>query len=212
MASEANDRLCRAAMDDDVPSIAAALLAGADPNALDGGFGMTPLQWAVSYGHLAAITALLAAGARADSPDRMSDTPLDLAASRGHTAAVNALLAAGADLHRADNGGYTALHRASRNGHMYAARVLLDAGARMDVRNVEGKRPIDVVSVLLAHCCCALMPPAPLPRRCAQVCSGWGVNKSIAPALRALFASAAPWSRRRPVTLACYAVEWEWEA
>jgi hypothetical protein len=35
---------------------------------------------------------------------------------------------------------------------------------------------------------------------------------SNAAALRALFASAAPWSRRRPVAIACYADAWEWEA
>jgi hypothetical protein len=37
------------------------------------------------------------------------------------------------------------------------------------------------------------------------------MDKSNEAALRALLAAAAPWSRRRPVAIACYAVGWEWE-
>jgi hypothetical protein len=49
-----------------------------------------------------------------------------------------------------------------------------------------------------------------LPRCYAQVCASI-IDKSKMPALQALLAAAAPWSRRRPVALACYGVEWEWE-
>jgi hypothetical protein len=211
MASKVNRRLCRAAEEGDVAGIAAAVLVGADPNAFEGTQVWTPLQLAAFNGHAAAIAALLAAGARVDGTDRDGFTPLMLAAHNGHTAAVDALLAAGADVRRAtSDGGGTALHRASMNGHLDAAGVLLEAGARADVRNREGQRPIDGVRAPTR----SLDAAAPLhlaaspPRRRAQVV---GHGEATKAALRALLASAAPWPRRRPVALACFAVEWEWE-
>jgi uncharacterized protein len=212
MASEAIERLWGAADEGDVAGIAAALLAGADPNALV--HNWTPLQRAAYHGHVAAIAALLAAGARVDGVDPNGSTPLMWAVSYGGTAAFDALVAAGADVHCADNDGDTALYRASLWSRLHAARALLEAGARTDVRNKHGLRPIDVVRAPA----CSLDAAAPLhlaaspPRRHAQVCSTWGANKPNERAISALFASAAPWSRRRPVAISCYAVEWEWEA
>jgi ankyrin repeat protein len=206
MASEVNERLCDAARAGDVAKIERSIAAGADPNALVG--GSTPLHWAASLGHVAAIAALLAAGARVDGASSGGWTPLMCAAANDSTAAVDALLAAGADVHLANQDGDTALHWASMNGHVDAARVLLEAGARTDVRNKHGKRPIGMVCCRLA---CSLDRThgsrAQLPRRRAQV---WGCDEAIKAALRALLASAEPWSRRRPVALACYGVDWEW--
>jgi hypothetical protein len=45
----------------------------------------------------------------------------------------------------------------------------------------------------------------------AQVCTASLADKSNPAALRALLTAAAPWSRRRPVALACYADVWEEE-
>jgi hypothetical protein len=143
MASEANERLDTAAMRDDVAGIDTALLAGADPNAFV--FGWSPLQHAAFGGHIVAIAALLAAGARVDGGSTYGATPLMWAAANGHTAAIDALVAAGANVHLADKFGNTALHRASMGGHPDAARVLLEAGARADVRNKNGQTPIDWV-------------------------------------------------------------------
>jgi ankyrin repeat protein len=210
--ASANERLCDAADRGDVAGIAAALLAGADLEALDGAYVMTPLQWAAYTGHVAAIAALLAAGARVDGTDLDGSTPLIYAAIHGHTSATDALLAAGADMHRVDRNGDTALHLTSSYSHVDAARLLLDAGARADVRSNDNKRPIDVVRTPArsldapASYCHA----AALPHRHAQACQYR--DMSARPAVRALFASAAPWSRRRPVAVACYGVEWEWEA
>jgi ankyrin repeat protein len=211
MASRANRRLCRAAENGDAADIADALLAGADPNALVGDW--TPLQWAAYTGHVAAIAALLAAVARVDGANRYGTTPLITAAQNGHTAAIDALLAAGADVHRADRHGDTALHFGSICGRLDVARVLVEAGARADMRTKGGQRPIDVVGAptrtlgAAAHLRHRVAPP----RRLAQVCARTR-DKSNEPALRALFASSAPWSRRRPVAIACYGAEWEREA
>jgi uncharacterized protein len=208
--SSADDELCDAAGCGDVAEIERQIAAGADPNALVNDY--TPLQRAAVNGYLAAIAALLEAGAHVDGVDSAGFTPLMVAAWHGHKAAIDALVAAGADVHRANNRGLTALHYASMYGRLDAARVLLEAGARTDVRNKGGKLPIAVVR------CAASSPVADArshhaaapPRGLAQVCTNAG-DMSNAPALRTLFTSAAPWSRRRTVAIACYADVWEWE-
>jgi hypothetical protein len=207
MASTAGERLRDAVKRGDVAGIAAALLAGAHPNAGEGTYDWTPLQLAAASGHVAAIAALLAAGAHVDG--MFCDwTPLMVAAYNNHTAAVDALVAAGADIHRDIHDGNTALHCASKWGHLRTARLLLEAGARTDLRNEEGNRPIDVVRVLCRLS--RMRQHVTSLRHRAQVCTF--SDKPKMPALRALFASAEPWSRRRPVTVACYGVEWEWGA
>jgi ankyrin repeat protein len=139
--ASANAQLCDAAWRDDVAEIERQIAAGADPSAFEG----APLRNAARYGRLAAIAALLKAGARVDGADSDGITPLMYAAANGRTAAVDALLAAGADVHHANIGGSTALYYALAGGHIDAARVLLEAGAKTDVRNEKGKRPIDLV-------------------------------------------------------------------
>jgi uncharacterized protein len=133
----------------DMAGIAAALLAGADPNAYEGTDDLTPLRLATDSGHLHAMTALLAAGARANGENNFGTTPLMFAAWNADMAAIDALLAAGADVNHAQYCGDTSLHHASRNGELDVARVLLDAGARMDLRTDEDKRPIDLVRALV---------------------------------------------------------------
>jgi uncharacterized protein len=164
-----NVKLVGAANRGDVPEIERLIAAGADPNAFEGTGSMTPLQWAAFNGYVAAIAALLKAGARVDIANSDGSTPLMSAAQNDQTAAIDALVAAGADLHRTDTDGNTALHRASMFGRLDAARVLLEAGARKDVRDKEGKRPINVVRACarsLARCGCAITSrryPAALP-------------------------------------------------
>jgi ankyrin repeat protein len=151
--SSANEGLCDAATHGDVAEIERQIAAGADPNAVtfDDSEDWTPLQRAAHGGHVAAIAALLKAGAHVDGANSYGCTPLMFAAYWGRTAAVDALVAAGADVHRAKNDGDTALHLASMNGKLDAARVLLEAGARTDVRNKDGEQPIDVVRASLAR-------------------------------------------------------------
>jgi ankyrin repeat protein len=141
--SSANGKLRDAADRGDVAEMERQIAAGANPNALVDGW--TPLQWAAERGRIAAIAALVKAGARVDGADNGGFTPLMCAAGFGQSAAIDALVAAGADVHRVDSDGDSALHRASMFGKLDAARVLLEAGAKADVRNKEGERPIDVV-------------------------------------------------------------------
>jgi len=140
-----NDELCGAAERGDVGEVERLIAEGADVHALV--LGWTPLQWAVIYGRVPAIAALLKAGAHVDGAGGDGWTPLMLAASRSQTAALEALIAAGANGNRPRNDGNTALHDAARCGHLDGARVLLKGGATADVRNNEGQRPIDVVRI-----------------------------------------------------------------
>jgi uncharacterized protein len=146
MAREANRRLCDAARLGDVTEIKRQLALGADASVLVDDW--TPLHWAGTYGHLAAIAALLAAGAGVDGTNSAGYTPLMFTVDDGHAAVAAALLSAGADANHASADGYTALHRASMYGHVEAARALLEAGARTDVRRADGKRPLDVVRAI----------------------------------------------------------------
>jgi ankyrin repeat protein len=211
--ASADDNLRNAAMHGDVVEIERLITAGANPNAFEGTDWSTPLQWAAANDHIAAIAALLRAGASVNGKDSFGNTPLMWAARDNRTVAVETLVAAGADMHHVDRNGDTALHWASVWGHLDAPRVLLEAGARTDVRNKRGKRPIDMVRALLARSLWLHDRIVPLRRRfvCAQV-GGNTSDKVNDAALSALLASAASWSRRRPLAVACYAVGWEWEA
>jgi ankyrin repeat protein len=203
--ASADDKLCRAAIRGDVVEMERLIAAGADPNALVNGYA--PLQEAAARGHIAAIAALLKAGASVDVTDSGGNTALMWAARDNCAAAVDTLVAAGADVHGTSNHGNTALHWASMRGFLDATRAVLEAGARTDMRNNSGERPIDMVRAVLSP---SLRPcqAAAMPRWLAQV----GGSETTSAAIRALLASAAPWSRRRPAAVACYVVGWEWEA
>jgi ankyrin repeat protein len=207
MASAESEQLCSAAERGDVADIERLVAAGADPDA-DAGRGRgRPLRAAASNGHGAAIAALLAAGALVNAVNSGGRAALMYAAFNGYTAVTAALLAAGADVHLTDESGDTALHDACARGSVDSVRMLLEAGARMDGGNQHGKLPADVVRACARTA--AAHSDAPRCLCCAQV---WAPHDAEKAAVAALLATAAPWSRRRPVAVACYGVEWEFEA
>jgi ankyrin repeat protein len=184
-----DEKLRDAAESGDVAEIERQIAAGADPNALVDNW--TPLQKAAQGGHIAAMAALLKAGARVDGTDGYGGTSLMYAAARGHAAAIDALVAAGADVHRMDNVGETALHFASMGGNLDAARVLLEAGARTDVRNKWGQGPIDMVRAPLARSLRLRDCVTPLRRRVAVRRFGQAMKTARPPCARC-------WSGRPP--------------
>lgn len=123
-----------------IESIEALLDAGADVNAADAR-ALTPLDYAVRYGH-ADIAELLRSrgavhGAGGDaSPDTTEQ--LCLAANRNDVAGIERLLDAGADINATERGPYglPPLHWAAWRGRLEATRLLVERGA--DIHLVNG--------------------------------------------------------------------------
>lgn len=142
------DRLGRsvlhiAAAFDNAPAVRALVAAGAELEAMH--HGDTPLGTAATCGAIAAMVALLEAGANVNPRPKggVGRAPLLCAASGGSPEAVRLLLSAGADVH-AKSESFTALHAAC-GGHgsdaVNIVRVLLAAGAK-PVGKSDGLTPL----------------------------------------------------------------------
>lgn len=83
------------------------IAAGADPNAPDSKFGVTPLSWAAMRGEIEMVRLLLEKGANVRQKNADDSTPLNCAAFVGQDAIVALLIKSGADVHarteRGDN-------------------------------------------------------------------------------------------------------------
>ena len=127
-----------AAVEDRVTAVRLLLLAGADPNAVDGS-GKTPLSLAAMNGNGVILRALVNAGGRANASTADGLTLLMLAA-RSSTEATEALIDGGAAVNVQDPlAGGTALMWSVRAGHAETARALIRAGADVQARNREGE-------------------------------------------------------------------------
>jgi hypothetical protein len=192
-AADHDHSLRSAALLGDVSAIAAALSAGARPDAFAGTQLTTPLLCASARGHRDAVNALLAAKASVNAQHLDGTTALAGAAYRGHEGIVSDLLHAGADVSRANQNGWTPLHCAAFCGRLGAAARLVAAGA--DVRAVvsaheyAGKRAIDLVRVWCARARApvtrASQPPSP------QACLEASADKTASAALAVVLAPPA---------------------
>jgi len=154
--STSSDRLLAAAAAGDAATVRALLAAEPALAALPAApQGTTALQLAAHRGHLAAVEALLDAGAPVDALDPASGTTaLHWAAEGGHPAVVAALVARGAALDRRDGwygmtplGWATAVVVASKRhrDRPGAARALREAGAADDVFTELGARDLEAI-------------------------------------------------------------------
>lgn len=89
--------IAEAARGGDVTAVRDLVRRGADPNALSGQNGWTPLEHAIHTHQLASMNALLDAGADPNRPDANGTTPLMMAAAYGYNDMVEALLRRGAN-------------------------------------------------------------------------------------------------------------------
>jgi ankyrin repeat protein len=104
--------------------------------------GWTPLHLAAFFGHLEAVTALLARGAPVNARSRngLANQPLHAALAEGsRPEVVRLLLEAGAPVNATQHGGYTPLHEAAQNGYTDLARLLLERGADVTPRTESGE-------------------------------------------------------------------------
>lgn len=96
--------------------------------------GTTALHWAAHLDDVEIATALLRAGAAADTRNRYRVAPLMLAASNGSAGRTQLLLAAGADPRAALPEGETPLMAAASTGNAETLRLLMAHGADVNAR------------------------------------------------------------------------------
>jgi ankyrin repeat protein len=108
--------------------------------------GWTPLHLAAAFGTPAAVSALLAAGARVEAVSRnpQQNQPLHAALALGRNPeTVRLLLAHGASANAAQAGGFTPIFSAAIANRRDLVEMLLDRGADPHLRSDQGKTPAD---------------------------------------------------------------------
>jgi hypothetical protein len=103
----------------------------------------TELLLAAEAGDVAAVGALLAAGAQVDYASASGDTALMRATSKGRLDVVRLLLDAGADVNARRADGMTPLIYAAFFGHADVVRCLIDSGADLNASDRLGMRALD---------------------------------------------------------------------
>jgi ankyrin repeat protein len=122
------------------------LTAGADLEARDGEFNMTPIGWANEKGHKPMVDYLVARGAATD---------LYAAVAFGLTDRVRQLLMEDRSQINKPNHYGTPLHEASLWGHADLVRLLLEFGADPSLTNVHGWNALEIAQQQVASGCAA---------------------------------------------------------
>ncbi len=143
----------------------------------DGGLGdgATPLMRAAKSGDVDVMTVLLEHGADPHATLRNGSTALMLAAGltwrdgggafptrdRGTEAnaieAITMLLAHGVDVDAVNNAGDTAVHGAAQRGANEVVKFLASRGAHLNVKNMQGRTPLDVAAGQREHAATAAL-------------------------------------------------------
>ena len=129
------------------PAVRALLKSGVGVNDIVDLVGSAALDIAAAFDQIAAINALIDAGADLNAQNE-SGPPMCIAAETGRTAAVMALIHAGADTNLAKLlNGYTPLHLAVCQGSVACTAVLIQAGADISIVNDDDMTPLDIIAV-----------------------------------------------------------------
>lgn len=119
------------------------LKSGANPHLHDNG-GNKPLHWAVTMGKLRSTEILLYFGADPMSRNNAGASALTLAALKSDSSIAARLIDYGADPNSPDGKGDFPLHKAVASGLVETTRFLLYAGASKEMRNRDGKTPLEL--------------------------------------------------------------------
>lgn len=119
------------------------LQAGANPHMADPG-GNRSLHWAVTMNRLRAAEILMYFGADPNARNAMGIVPMSLAAIKPDPALASRLNDYGADLNQPDGRGDFPLHKAVMAGAADSVRFLLAGGASKEMKNREGKTPLEL--------------------------------------------------------------------
>jgi ankyrin repeat protein len=132
---------------DNLPIVDALLQGGADPNE-PSILNATPLDLSLTRDHAnpAVTLRLLRAGSKVPKGCNGEDGSLSLATQDSSLEVMSALLSAGESPDCQNEYGMTALHWAAINGQADRVRILIDGGAQRNLRNRDGKTPLDLAN------------------------------------------------------------------
>ena len=115
---------------------------GAQINARDYVYSLSPLHCASRYGHIDIVLMLLGRNAIFDSQDRDCKTPLHYASFRGHKEIIQILLDKGANINARDKFFLTPLHYAVYSSKKDAVTILLHYGADVNAEDHKYQTPL----------------------------------------------------------------------
>jgi ankyrin repeat protein len=124
-----------------VSEIERLIIKGADINA-ESDQGATPLIFAVSNNHPAAVESILDFNPYLDKVTKSYETPLLISVKNGNFEITEALIRAGADIDFPDRFGATPLHHASLYGFLNIVDLLLYYNATVDEKTDQGTTPL----------------------------------------------------------------------
>jgi ankyrin repeat protein len=135
--------LVLASMTGDFANVKVLLAAGADPSAAAG--SNTPLTAALTFGYADVARALIAGGASTHITESTGINLLHWAAITNRSGVVPLLVEDGVALNAVDENGFTPLMFAATIdfGDTRVLQALLRAGANPDIRNSEGRTPLE---------------------------------------------------------------------
>jgi hypothetical protein len=131
--------LVKAAMEDDLEAVHAALAAKPDANVRDKDTQATALEYAVRNGNEEIVQALLAAKADVNAKDEFGQTVLMMFSETVTSEIVWDLINAGAKVNARDKDGDSPLISAAEVNNVDALKALLEAGAKVNAANSDGE-------------------------------------------------------------------------
>jgi Carboxypeptidase regulatory-like domain/Ankyrin repeats (3 copies)/Ankyrin repeats (many copies) len=134
-----SDPLVKAAMEDDLDTLNAALIAKPDPNVRDKDTHATALEYAVRHGNREMLQVLLWAKVDVNAKNEDGQTALMMLSDKVTSEIVWDLINAGAKVNSHDKDGDTALISVAEENNVEALKALLDAGAKVDASNNHGE-------------------------------------------------------------------------
>jgi len=134
-----SDPLVKAAMEDDLDALNAALVAKPDPNVRDKDTHATALEYVVRNGNREMLQVLLWAKVDVNAKNEDGQTALMMLSDKVTSDVVWDLINAGAKVNAHDKDGDTALISVAEENNVEALKALLDAGAKVDGSNSHGE-------------------------------------------------------------------------